>query len=812
MHDLRLTLHRGQRGQLAQRHALAVGGADRQILQLLDLRARRRCQPHAHADHPRPLRQPRGDGAGHRHVHLLHHAVGGQPDQAGLHRIHLHFQRVAGGIDAVAHVDHAVELADRRRDLARGVVQLLWIVAIQLHLDRLRHRHQVADQVFHQLRQLDLQAGHLGLDLAAHLGHHLLGVGSRTALEADEEIALVGLGKAAAQLQPGAPRIGGHVGVGADDCLDLGEQSVGLGQRGARLGQVVENEAALVHLRHETGTDLSIGQRADQQQRHDAQQQPCRTLEQLAEGALVTMLQAQREAPRRMLDRMALVDQPLGQQRHRHPGQQVGDHQRAGHGQRQRLEERAGDPGEKRQRQEDHHGGRAGAGQRPGELPRGVGDALRYRPAAFAQPAHDVFQHHDHVVDNQPDRRRHPAQRHHVEAHVQHRQQQHGDRQHRGHHDQRHHDHPHVAQEHEQDQAGQHDADQDRVAHAAGGALDQLGLVVPVGHLHAGRHLVLVQPLLHVVLDLHAVAVGLLVDLQQHCVLAVGIHPHPLRHAAQPDRGHVAQPQHAARIGAQHDGTQRGGGGRLVVGQQQVQLVVILQPAQRLDGGGGGHRPVDVVDAQTLRAQLAQVHIDMKLARLAALHTDLGHPVDAGQQRAQLVFGQVVQLHRAERLRAQAVGEDRKHRRVHPPRLQPRAGRQLGQDLPGGGIHVQQRAAHVGAPVEGHRDFRAATAGGGAHIAHAAHAADRLLHRRGHLDRHLVGGSIAGIQRQLHARKRHAGKQRYRQPERAGQPAQHQHQCQKQQRTPVPVHPLGGRHRGHRHRACSRTAMPSESS
>ena len=75
-------------------------------------------------------------------------------------------------------------------DLLRGGVQLRRIVAVELDLDRLRHRGQVADQVLHQLRHLDVQARHLLLDLAADLVHHLVDRRARAVLQADEEVAL----------------------------------------------------------------------------------------------------------------------------------------------------------------------------------------------------------------------------------------------------------------------------------------------------------------------------------------------------------------------------------------------------------------------------------------------------------------------------------------------------------------------------------------------------------------------------------------------------------------------------------------------
>ncbi len=307
--------------------------------------------------------------------------------------------------------------------------------------------------------------------------------------------------------------------------------------------------------------------------------------------------------------------------------------------------------------------------------------------------------------------------------------------------------------------------------------------------------------------DLHAVAGRLLVDLHQHRVLAVGIDLDPLRHVIQADPGHVAQAHHAARARVQHDLAQRLDRLRLVVGQQQIELVVIGDAAHRLDRGGVADRSGDVGQAQVQRTQLVRIDIGMELGHLAALHVDMGHAVDAAQQRAQLVFGQVAQ--RAGRLgmRAQAVGQHRERGRIHPPGRQLSAGGQLRQRLACRGIDLLQRGGHVRAPVEGHRDVGAAAAGGGTHIAHATHAAHRLFHRRGHLDRHLVGRPVARIQGHLHARERHVREQRHRHQERAGDAADRQHQRQEQQRAPMQLHP-----RGDAHLADSRTASPSLSS
>ena len=97
------------------------------------------------------------------------------------------------------------------------------------------------------------------------------------------------------------------------------------------------------------------------------------------------------------------------------------------------------------------------------------------------QPPLDVLDHHDRVVDDQADGRRHAAQGHDVEAHSSTYSSstvaastagtdERGDER----------DLP-VAQEQQQHERRQHHADHHRIAHAAGGGDNQIALVIPVG-------------------------------------------------------------------------------------------------------------------------------------------------------------------------------------------------------------------------------------------------------------------------------------------------------------------------------------------
>ena len=130
------------------------------------------------------------------------------------------------------------------------------VIAVELDLDRLRHRRQVADQVGHQLNGLDFQPGYFARDALPDLTHDRLDRAPGKRLQAHEHIALVGLGEAAAELQAGAARVTGDFRHCADNVFHLQHQPVGFAQGQTRRGDVVEHEPALIHLGHEAGRYL----------------------------------------------------------------------------------------------------------------------------------------------------------------------------------------------------------------------------------------------------------------------------------------------------------------------------------------------------------------------------------------------------------------------------------------------------------------------------------------------------------------------------------------------------------------------------
>ncbi len=232
-------------------------------------------------------------------------------------------QAVAGNDYPALVLGDAAHLLDGVLDPWGGLLEQGGIVAVELDLDRLGHRREVADEVLHQLGGLDLQARNGALNLARHLVHDLLDRPPAAGLEPNEEVAGIGLGETAAELGSGPPGIGVDVRRSADDRLDLAQQPVGLGERHARRGHIVEDEAAFVDLGDEARSHAHEADEADDRQDGDGsrgeQWTGHATLQKLAVGrehAPVRLQPGESAAPGRQL---------LDQQRHHPPGNQERD-------------------------------------------------------------------------------------------------------------------------------------------------------------------------------------------------------------------------------------------------------------------------------------------------------------------------------------------------------------------------------------------------------------------------------------------------------------------------------------------------------
>ena len=109
-----------------------------------------------------------------------------------------------------------------------------------------------------------------------------------------------------------------------------------------------------------------------------------------------------------------------------------------------------------------------------------------------------------------------------------------------------------------------------------------------------------------------------------------------------------------------------------MLGQHEKQLVAILHLTDRRQRVAGGDRAGEVVHRKAVAGKALGLREHLDLRGLTPLHDDAGKAADRRQQRRQLELREVAQGDRARgavalALRYQRIGDDREHRRVHPP-------------------------------------------------------------------------------------------------------------------------------------------------
>ena len=107
------------------------------------------------------------------------------------------------------------------------------VVVVDLDFDGLRRPRQVADQVFQDVRELDLDGGLGAGDLVPQFGRDLFQGAAAVALQLDQEVARVGLRDGQRQARAGAARVAFDFRRFAQVLLDVAEDAVGLLERRA---------------------------------------------------------------------------------------------------------------------------------------------------------------------------------------------------------------------------------------------------------------------------------------------------------------------------------------------------------------------------------------------------------------------------------------------------------------------------------------------------------------------------------------------------------------------------------------------------
>src|SRR5882757_1912321 len=205
----------------------------------------------------------------------------------------------------------------------------------------------------------------------------------------------------------------------------------------------------------------------------------------------------------------------------------------------------------------------------------------------------NVFHDDDGVVDDQADSSGQPAERHQVEGLAHQLQGDERDHDSDGDDQARHERCSPVAQEYDEDDGGQNDPDQNRIAHALDRFADDDRLIIERLNLDSGgeRLANVLDLVVNFLCNLYGVAVGLAIDVEQDRRFSVrgydGIH----RLHRGRDFGDVADADGNSCGGVFDDCVgDFFGRAHLAVDQAEIQLVIALQQSGRVDQIGFAHR------------------------------------------------------------------------------------------------------------------------------------------------------------------------------------------------------------------------------
>ncbi len=443
------------------------------------------------------------------------------------------------------------------------------------------------------------------------------------------------------------------------------------------------------------------------------------------------------------------IDQPAAEHGHDERRHQIGNRQRRGHRHRERLRERPRDAAQEAERQEDDQGREAGSGQGLHEFAACRKNRLiagdMAVPVIGAGAARDVFDHHDHIVDEEPHRGRDAAQRHDVEAHPG------GAQHHDGGHERCRHDEDRdqgnapALEEQDEDQPGEHKTDQNGVANACRRLKDELALVIPIGETHAGRKRETGKLLLNGLGDLHRIPVGLLIDAEEDRRLAIFDRSRPLRHDAGLHRGNIAHTDDAGRIGSHDQGADIGRLGCSVAREHEKELAAILQPADRLQDIAAGQYGGELIETDAIGGEPVRIGKDLDFRSVAPLDRHSGEAWYRGEHRPDLVLGEIVERCARHGVRLERVGDDGIDRRVHSPHVVDGARGKARQSLGDRRIDEQRARDHVGPPREVDGKLRGAARRVGADVLNAGDRTNGFFKRRRHEQRGLIRRPAAGV-------------------------------------------------------------------
>ncbi len=408
---------------------------------------------------------------------------------------------------------------------------------------------------------------------------------------------------------------------------------------------------------------------------------------------------------------------------------------------------------------------------------------------------HDVFHHHDGVVDDDADAGGHAPQRHQVEAHPEQLQAHHRDQHRDGDHHRCNESRPPVLQEADQHEHRQPEPDEDALFHAADGIAHQHGVVVEGGDPDIGRERgpQLSEFGVHRVCDGERIAGRLLHHVDEDSGAAVGSDDVIHRLLRADDFSQVFHPHGRAARHIHHQVQDLFGRRQHPVHGGQIQVVVLLNHARALDDVGGADGLHHARQRQVISVEFLRVHQHVELRPPAADDARFGHAGNTVQAGHDPVIGEVPQVGLRPRGRREADAKHGKDREREPVDIEPAPGRQRRRDLGDAALHQVLGVADVDVPGEEHADLGGAARRHRAQQRDAWHDADGLFERPRHRLHLHFHGRDAVIHQDDDPREVRLREDRHRQPEQQDRAGHRQAEHGEEDRPALGFHQAGQR-------------------
>ncbi len=161
--------------------------------------------------------------------------------------------------DRLVHdINYAFDFRKPFFNLLGHLFEDLGIVVVDLDLDRLGRPSQVADQIFEDVRKLDLDSRLGRGDLSPQFRSNFVQRPLAVFLEPDQKIAGVRFRNRQRETRAGAAGVAFNFGGFTQELFDVQQHTIGFLKRCSRRSSIIQNEGALVHVGKESATQMKV--------------------------------------------------------------------------------------------------------------------------------------------------------------------------------------------------------------------------------------------------------------------------------------------------------------------------------------------------------------------------------------------------------------------------------------------------------------------------------------------------------------------------------------------------------------------------